>query len=341
VIPQGLLTAISFVESGRPVGPNNQLTAWPWTINVNGQGRFFETKEEAVAETRKLLDEGQRSIDVGCMQINLRYHPNAFRSMDDAFDPALNVAYGAQFLKSLHALQGSWGKAVERYHSSDDGRRAEYREKVLAFWNTEARNVVMNAVLAENTDTPYHRAVRDYVEGRFVEALDKYQAIIDSNPRDRIGLLGVAMSFEQLGRTAEADDAYVRYLAAEPSNQSVLAHMIQKATSQGPEKARVSLETMVKAGVNTPELMASLAEVVSAAGDNTAAFTYAASAVQQAPDVMMYHLNAGVLADRLNRRAAALSYYEQFLVMFEHRPTLVETSVEGVRERVRHLRAHL
>src|SRR6202012_2592295 len=107
-------------------------------------------------------DEGQRSIDIGCMQINLRYHPNAFRTMEDAFDPATNVAYGAQFFDSLPQLQGSWGKAVERYHPAEAGRRDEYREKVLAFWNNEARNIVMNAVLAENTDTPYHRAVRDF-----------------------------------------------------------------------------------------------------------------------------------------------------------------------------------
>jgi tetratricopeptide (TPR) repeat protein len=340
-IPQGLLTAISLVESGRPAGPNNQLTAWPWTINVNGQGKFFDSKEEAIAETRKLLDEGQRSIDVGCMQINLRYHPNAFKTMEDAFDPALNVAYGAQFLKSLHALQGSWAKAVERYHSSDDGRRAEYREKVIAFWNGEARNLVLNAVLAENTDTPYHRAIRDYTAGRFVDALDKYQAIIDINPNDRIGLLGVAMSFEQLGRVAEADEAYGRYLAAEPSNQSVLTHMIQKATNQAPEKARAALEALTKAGVNTPELMAALSEVASTAGDNAAAFSYAASAVQQAPEVTMYYLNAGVLADRLNQPMAAVTYYEQFLTMFERRPTLLETPIEGIRDRVRHLRARL
>ena len=340
-IPQGLLTAISLVEAGRPIGPSNQLAAWPWTINVNGQGRFFETKEEAVAETRKLLDEGQRSVDVGCMQINLRYHPNAFRSMEDAFDPALNVAYGAQFLNSLHDLQGSWAKAVERYHSSDDGKREEYREKVLAFWNDAARNLVMNAVLAENTDTPYHRAIRDYTAGRFADALDKYQGIVDSSPKDRIGLLGVAMSFEQLGRLAEANDAYARYLVAEPGNQSVLSHLIQRATNQSPDKARADLETLAKAGLKNPELMAALAEITSATGDNDAAFTYAANAVQQAPGVTMYYLNAGVLADRLNRPAVAIGYYEQFLVLFQQRPTLVDTPINGVRDRVRHLRAQL
>ena len=93
-IPLGLLTAISYVEAGRP-GMDGKPTAWPWTINVGGQSRFFDTKEEAVTETQKLLDDGTRSIDVGCMQINLRYHPTAFHSLDEAFDPAMNVAYGA------------------------------------------------------------------------------------------------------------------------------------------------------------------------------------------------------------------------------------------------------
>lgn len=339
-IPQGLLTAIAFVESGRP-DATGQMTAWPWSINANGQGKFFDTKEEAVAETKKLLDEGQRSIDIGCMQINLRYHPNAFRTIEDAFDPATNVAYGAQFLNSLHQLQGSWAKAVERYHSAEDGRREEYREKVMAFWNNEARNVVMNAVLAENTDTPYHRAIKDYALGRFSEALDKYQAIIDLNPKDRIGLLGVAMAYEQLGRTAEANEAYGRYLTVEPNSQGVLASTIQKAMSQPSEKARLDLEVLVKAGVNSPELLAALAEVTGAAGDNAAAFDYATSALQQAPSIAMYHLNAGVLADRLNRVAAAVGHYEQFLMLFEQRPILVDTPINGVRDRVRHLRTRL
>lgn len=340
-IPQGLLTAISYVEAGRPNGPNGELNAWPWTINVNGLGSFFETKEAAVAATRKLLDEGQKSIDVGCMQINLRYHPNAFRTIEDAFDPALNVAYGAQFLNSLHQLQGSWAKAVERYHSSDDGRREEYREKVLAFWNNDARNIVMNAVLAENTDTPYHRALKDYAAGRFPDALDKYQAIVDVNPKDRIGLLGVAMSYQAMNREAEAADAYTRYLVVEPSNQSVLTQVIQRASKMAPDQARAELEKLSKAGVTAPELMSALAEITTKTGDNAAAFEYAAAAVQNAPTVTMYYLNAGVLADRLNRGAAALTYYEQFLTRFQANPVLVDTSIDGVRNRVRYLRARL
>ncbi len=340
-IPQGLLTAISLVESGRPSGADNQLTPWPWTINVNGQGKFFDTKAEAVAETRKMIDEGQRSVDVGCMQINMRYHPNAFKTLEDAFDPATNVAYGAQFLSSLHQTQGSWAKAIERYHSSDDGRREEYREKVIALWNDDARAIVMNAVLAENTDTPYHRAIKDFAAERYSDALDKYQAIVDLNTRDRIGLLGVAMSYERLGRAAEAHQSYARYLIAEPENQSVLVHMIERARALPPDQGRADLESLAAAGVGSPELLAALADIATSSGDLEAGLRYASDAAAKAPSVTMYQLNAGVLADRLNQRSVAVKFYEQFLALFDRQPIILDTPVDGVRSRLRFLRARL
>ncbi len=337
-IPQGLLTAITLAETGRPNAETGQTTAWPWTINVNGQGQFFETKDEAVAATRKLIDSGQRSIDVGCAQVNLRYHPTAFQTIEDAFDPMNNMGYAARFLLSLHDLQGSWSQAVERYHSADDGRREQYREKVMGLWNREARNVVMNAVMAEDTDTPYHRAIRDFAAGRYTEALDKYQAIVDAKANDRIGLLGVAMSYDELGRDSEAMQAYARYLGSEPTNETILTRVIQKASAKAPDAARADLEALRAAGVAQPSLLSALSEFANTLGDSETAFKYATDAAQNAPDVAAYQLNAAVLADRLDHRAAAVQHYERFLALFTRQPTFVDTPVDGIRERVKYLR---
>jgi tetratricopeptide (TPR) repeat protein len=339
-IPQGLLAAIAFNESGRDNGAGERMP-WPWTINVAGEGRYFETKDAAVATVRKLLDEGQKSIDVGCMQINLRYHPTAFRDMEEAFDPAANVAYGAQYLMSLYRLQGSWPKAVERYHSSDDGRRTEYREKVLAFWNTDARKMILSSVAAENTDTPYHRALRDYAAGQYTEALDKYQGLIDKNATDRLALLGIAMSYDKLGRMREAQQAYARVLIVEPDNEAALARAVQMSSNLPANEARTQLEFLVTNGVNRPEVLAALAEVASGAGDDESALGYLRRAITQAPMVAMYHLNAGVLADRLKRGEDAVLAYNEFLRIFDQNPVITDTPVDGIRERVRYLRAML
>jgi tetratricopeptide (TPR) repeat protein len=339
-IPAGLLTAISLVEAGRP-NASGQRVAWPWTLNVNGKGMFYETKEEAVKAARQFMDEGQRSIDVGCLQINLRYHPNAFKNLDDAFDPATNVAYGASFLKSLHELQGSWPNAVERFHSSDDGRRAEYREKVLAAWNDDARALITDTVMSENTDTPYHHALRDFAEGHFAQALSKYQAIVDEAPKDRLGLLGLAMTYERLGRIAEAHQSYARYLAVEPGADRVAAHVVQMILKQPPADARRLLENYAKAGVARADFMSALAEVLTREGDATDALSYAKAAAEREPTVAMYQLNAGILADRLNQKAQALDYYTQFLDLYERNPVILDASVESVRDRAKHLSSAL
>jgi hypothetical protein len=78
--------------------------------------------------------DGIDSIDVGCMQINLKHHPGAFASLEDAFDPATNVAYAADFLFGLRAELRSWLGAARRYHSATPERGEAYGERVMANW---------------------------------------------------------------------------------------------------------------------------------------------------------------------------------------------------------------
>ena len=132
-IPDAFLSAIGRVESGRTV--SNGLTApWPWTVNAAGQGHFYASKAEAVAAVRQFQANGIKSLDVGCLQVNIMYHPDAFASPDQAFDPATNVAYAARMLISLHAQLGSWPKAAAAYHSQTPALGQAYQEKVLAAW---------------------------------------------------------------------------------------------------------------------------------------------------------------------------------------------------------------
>jgi hypothetical protein len=131
-IPRNLLSAISLVESGRKVGET--VVPWPWTINANGKPYVFASKQEAIAMVRKLRLIGINSIDVGCMQVNLKQHPNAFPTLEAAFDPASNIAYAAKFLKAKKANQGSWMGAVAHYHSSTAKFHVPYKMKVLKTW---------------------------------------------------------------------------------------------------------------------------------------------------------------------------------------------------------------
>ncbi len=90
------------------------MRPWPWTIDADGVGQFFATKAQAVAAVAALQAQGVRSIDVGCMQVNLMHHPDAFASLDQAFDPAANSAFAVRFLNALYRRTESWPKVDRR-----------------------------------------------------------------------------------------------------------------------------------------------------------------------------------------------------------------------------------
>ncbi|HET9019048.1 MAG TPA: lytic transglycosylase domain-containing protein [Acetobacteraceae bacterium] len=132
-MPAGLMAAIGRVESGRR-GADGRIAPWPWSIDAAGSGRVFATKAAAITAVRTLQGQGVRSIDVGCMQVNLLHHPDAFASLDAAFDPEANVAYAARFLRLLHAQTGTWPAAAALYHSATPALAADYQRKVMAAW---------------------------------------------------------------------------------------------------------------------------------------------------------------------------------------------------------------
>lgn len=130
-LPPGLLAAIARVETGRRT-PTGGVQPWPWSFNAAGEGRYMDTRAAAVAEVQARLAAGTRSIDIGCMQINLLHHPDAFPSVDAGFDPATNVAYAVRFLRSLHARTGDWQAATMQYHSATPERGLIYHQRVMA-----------------------------------------------------------------------------------------------------------------------------------------------------------------------------------------------------------------
>ena len=124
-LPRKLLFTIGVVESGRPDPVTGRVTPWPWTIDVNGTGYMFPTKAAAIQAVQTLQAAGVRSVDVGCMQVNLMHHPDAFASLDEAFDPSANTQYGAHFLSALYRETGNWPRAAaelaQRQHASSPG----------------------------------------------------------------------------------------------------------------------------------------------------------------------------------------------------------------------------
>lgn len=126
-VPEAVLIAISQTETGR--GSGEDIRPWPWTVNMEGEGRWFDTPQEALAYVREQQAQGAQSFDLGCFQINHRWHGMHFDSLEAMMEPLPNALYAAQFLQRLHAESGDWSVAAGAYHSRTDTYATRYRAR--------------------------------------------------------------------------------------------------------------------------------------------------------------------------------------------------------------------
>ncbi len=126
-MPSDALYAITLSETGRTRGGG--FRPWPWTVNMEGRGFWFDTREEAYAYVMERYNAGARSFDVGCFQLNYKWHGMNFESIEAMFDPMTNATYAAQLLSGLHDEFGDWTKAAGAYHSRTETYASRYRTR--------------------------------------------------------------------------------------------------------------------------------------------------------------------------------------------------------------------
>ena len=142
-IPSGLLQSITRVEAGRKT-VTGEFMPWAWTLNDAGEGLFFDSREAAMRHLEAAVAAPGHSVDVGCMQVNTKWHMEGFHNLSDMLDPVQNADYAAGFLLDLHEAHQSWDDAVKHYHSSEPGKNVAYHGRVLA---------ELERFLADNDDT--------------------------------------------------------------------------------------------------------------------------------------------------------------------------------------------
>ena len=131
-VPYEVLLAVAVVETGRDRRP------WPWTVNLGGEGHWLDGEAEAVALVATAIDKGATNIDIGCFQLNYRWHAEAFASLADMLDPDQNADYAAKYLAAHFAKTGDWALAAAAYHSATPEHADRYRAKFEETYTTLA-----------------------------------------------------------------------------------------------------------------------------------------------------------------------------------------------------------
>ncbi len=226
-LPQNILTSISLVEAGRKQ-KNGKLSPWPWSLNHAGTSLFFDKRSDALKYLNKNITKKFQNIDVGCMQVNVKWHRRNFDSFAEMLDPRKNIQYAASFLVKLKKRYGSWEKAIKHYHSSTERLNVKYYAKVREVWSSKEQTnaVFQDASLSLDDNIFYNRNFEFQLAGfdpkatkPFVENKQQKKKSRQRNTKfdqDNIyfdATLGAANRFEsneELKRYIRVKSAYLR-----------------------------------------------------------------------------------------------------------------------------------
>ena len=139
-VPADILYAVALSESGTVVDALHTRRPWPWTLNVEGTGHFYASRQAAHQALQGFLAEGRRSIDVGLMQVSWRWHRDQLGDLWKALDPDHNLRVGARILATCYRERRDRWDAVGCYHAPNNQASASrYQRIVEAHWRRIAQ----------------------------------------------------------------------------------------------------------------------------------------------------------------------------------------------------------
>lgn len=128
-----ILYAVALTES-RKNGEQNRVIPWPWAINNAGNAFIPGSQQEAEALLNQMLEQGKRNIDVGIMQVNLRWHGYRVAKPEQLLIPSTNLEIGASVLsEAIQSVPGNLAHGIGRYYSwKNEPAAIQYGQKVIA-----------------------------------------------------------------------------------------------------------------------------------------------------------------------------------------------------------------
>lgn len=132
-----LLYAVALCESAYNPDPSlGTVLPYPWVLRTGSApfygDDFFETKKVLIRYLTK-----SQSVDVGMMQINVKWHAHRVSEPVDLLDPLTNVRVGAEILNELFdRYPNNAIKAIGLYHSGTPEKAARYGKTVWRVYSS-------------------------------------------------------------------------------------------------------------------------------------------------------------------------------------------------------------
>ena len=128
-----LLYSVSLAESAYAVPNTRSIAPHPWTLRTD-KPLYFKNQEQAEKQLQAILQRTDR-VDVGLMQINVKWHAHRVTDALTLLNPETNLRVGATILKeSLKSSPNDFEIGIGRFHSYDPERAKEYGQTVFRIY---------------------------------------------------------------------------------------------------------------------------------------------------------------------------------------------------------------
>ena len=116
-VPVKVYYALLTQESGFTT--RHGFRPWPWTLNIAGKSKRYDTRKAAYQALKKALNSGIKLVDIGPGQVNWHWHKKRLGTLWQSLEPYHNLKVSAQILRYEYERSGqnNWWVAVGRYHS--------------------------------------------------------------------------------------------------------------------------------------------------------------------------------------------------------------------------------
>lgn len=134
-----LLYSVALRESRR-LSRDGLVRPYPWTLNGPNGAERFDSQKSAEKALVQYVEDGYRNIDVGWLQINIKYNGHRVSHPVELLNPIMNTRIGAQILaeeltKSPNNLIMGIGRYHAGYNAGSEKRALVYGEQVYNIYN--------------------------------------------------------------------------------------------------------------------------------------------------------------------------------------------------------------
>ncbi|WP_197082855.1 transglycosylase SLT domain-containing protein [Pseudorhodobacter ferrugineus] len=175
-VPLSILRAVTLAETGNTQASGGGFDAWPWAVMADLKGHWFPDQYTAIAFAEEQITQGKSNVDIGCFQLNIRWHATAFQSVSDMLSPQNNALYAANFLQDLYIKTGDWRAAVGRYHSRDGARAEAYVRRLETIFDRHL------GTMAPSFDAPAMVAFADPERAKHRQVYERFGLVSARGP---------------------------------------------------------------------------------------------------------------------------------------------------------------